>query len=195
MSLHDGREESLVWSLNSLLIKPVQRVLKYPLLLGKLVELSSQSDAGYKHLLQALEGLQTIAQDINELRRRKDIGVCLCVCVCVVNVVAYSVYILFVFACVCMCVCVCTLHVMYYMYHVTCTCASHAVEHYVNREGKEDRKISFRSLNKKVRRLKWSLVQKAGFRAKVCTYVWYAHAYYTHTELLLQIMMSFIGRH
>ena len=183
-----------MWSLNSLLIKPVQRVLKYPLLLGKLVELSSQSDAGYKHLLQALEGLQTIAQDINELRRRKDIGVCLCVCVCVVNVVVYSVYILFVFACVC--VCVYTARNVLYVScecHVTCTCASHAVEHYVNREGKEDRKISFRSLNKKVRRLKWSLVQKAGFRAKVCTYVWYAHAYYTHTYVA--IMMSFIGRH
>ena len=66
--------ESLSWELQSLLIKPVQRVLKYPLLLEKLLKATPQSHPEHRKLMQALEAAQQVAQDINEFKRRKDLG-------------------------------------------------------------------------------------------------------------------------
>ena len=79
--------DSISWELQSLLIKPVQRVLKYPLLLEKLLKATPPSHPDQRRLLQALEAAQQVAQDINEFKRRKDLGkgydMAHCVCVCV----------------------------------------------------------------------------------------------------------------
>ena len=63
-----------MWDLQSLLIKPVQRVLKYPLLLDKMTENTSDKHSDYKATHNAREAIATVAQDINEIKRRKDLG-------------------------------------------------------------------------------------------------------------------------
>ncbi|KAI7853013.1 hypothetical protein BDC45DRAFT_173780 [Circinella umbellata] len=64
-----GRTTS--WDLPSLLIKPVQRVLKYPLLFQEMITLTSPEEHG--RLLAAAHGIQQIADHINETKRRKDL--------------------------------------------------------------------------------------------------------------------------
>ncbi|KAI9258125.1 hypothetical protein BDA99DRAFT_417532, partial [Phascolomyces articulosus] len=64
-----GRTTS--WDLPSLLIKPVQRVLKYPLLFQEMIALTSPEEHG--RLLAAAHGIQQIADHINEMKRRKDL--------------------------------------------------------------------------------------------------------------------------
>lgn len=71
-TLHRGEIES--WDLQSLLLKPIQRVLKYPLLLNKLVETTSDNHPDYKVVHSAQEAIAKVAQDINEIKRRKDLG-------------------------------------------------------------------------------------------------------------------------
>jgi len=51
------------WDFSSLIIKPVQRVLKYPLLLGQMIELSSNDDS---KLLEALQSIGDVAEVIND---------------------------------------------------------------------------------------------------------------------------------
>ena len=62
------------WDFQSLLIKPVQRVLKYPLLLEKLVKATPDSHSDSKMVHSAQEAIARVAQDINEIKRRKDLG-------------------------------------------------------------------------------------------------------------------------
>ena len=57
-----------------MLIKPIQRILKYPLLLDKLLQLTPKDDTDYKSLSAAVITIGKVAQDINELKRRKDLG-------------------------------------------------------------------------------------------------------------------------
>ncbi len=68
------RHEVQAWDLQSLLIKPVQRVLKYPLLLDKLVEFTEDSHPDRRAVQGAREAVGQMARDINELKRRRDIG-------------------------------------------------------------------------------------------------------------------------
>lgn len=68
------RGEIQAWDLQSLLIKPVQRVLKYPLLVDKLVESTGASHPDYRAAHSAKETIAKVAQDINEIKRRKDLG-------------------------------------------------------------------------------------------------------------------------
>ena len=63
-----------MWDLQSLLIKPVQRVLKYPLLLDKLVASTADKHPDYKAVHNARDTINQVAQDINEIKRRKDLG-------------------------------------------------------------------------------------------------------------------------
>ncbi|KAL0088297.1 hypothetical protein F4703DRAFT_1845404 [Phycomyces blakesleeanus] len=65
--------KTMSWDLGSLLIKPVQRVLKYPLLLKELMILTPQNDPEYEDLAIATKGIQEVADHINEIKRRKDI--------------------------------------------------------------------------------------------------------------------------
>lgn len=53
------------WSLDSLLIKPVQRLLKYPLLISLLLENTSESHPDHASLAMALKKVQGLAKDIN----------------------------------------------------------------------------------------------------------------------------------
>ena len=56
-------------TLESYLIKPIQRILKYPLLLQQLKNLNEVNSEEYKHLSQALKGMERVAEHINEMQR------------------------------------------------------------------------------------------------------------------------------
>ena len=74
-SLPPSRRETQAWDLQSLIIKPVQRILKYPLLLDKLVESTTDlKHPDYKTVRSARQLVGQVAQDINEVKRRKDLG-------------------------------------------------------------------------------------------------------------------------
>lgn len=60
--------------MGSLLIKPVQRIMKYPLLLGELWQATPEDHIDYLPLQEALTATKIINVNINEFRRRKDIG-------------------------------------------------------------------------------------------------------------------------
>ncbi|KAI8377071.1 Dbl homology domain-containing protein [Choanephora cucurbitarum] len=60
------------WDLESLLIKPVQRILKYPLLMKELIQSTPQQHEDYDQLILALHNIKQIANQINETKRRKD---------------------------------------------------------------------------------------------------------------------------
>ncbi|XP_008633897.1 PREDICTED: rho guanine nucleotide exchange factor 38 [Corvus brachyrhynchos] len=59
--------------LGSLLIKPVQRLMKYPLLLHELLNSTPASHPDHKALQDALFVMKNINVNINELKRRKDL--------------------------------------------------------------------------------------------------------------------------
>jgi len=61
-------------NLQSLLIKPVQRVLKYPLLLQQLLKNTTDAHPDHTHLHSANLAMTNVAQEINEIKRRKDLG-------------------------------------------------------------------------------------------------------------------------
>ncbi|KAI9226865.1 MAG: hypothetical protein DHS80DRAFT_24806 [Piptocephalis tieghemiana] len=66
-----GRTTS--WDLGSLLIKPVQRVLKYPLLVHAIIKATDPSDPEHASLTQTSLDLQRMADHINEVKRRRDV--------------------------------------------------------------------------------------------------------------------------
>uniref|UniRef100_A0A8V5FXR2 Uncharacterized protein n=1 Tax=Melopsittacus undulatus TaxID=13146 RepID=A0A8V5FXR2_MELUD len=59
--------------MGSLMIKPVQRVMKYPLLLCELLNATPASHPDHKALQDALSAMKNINVNINELKRRKDL--------------------------------------------------------------------------------------------------------------------------
>ncbi|KAM7368297.1 hypothetical protein PAMP_014531 [Pampus punctatissimus] len=56
-------------TLESYLIKPVQRVLKYPLLLRELVSLTDSESPEHTHLSEALRAMEKVASHINEMQK------------------------------------------------------------------------------------------------------------------------------
>ncbi|XP_067335570.1 rho guanine nucleotide exchange factor TIAM2 isoform X2 [Channa argus] len=56
-------------TLESYLIKPVQRVLKYPLLLRELVSLTDVDSEEHYHLTEALKAMEKVASHINEMQK------------------------------------------------------------------------------------------------------------------------------
>lgn len=68
-----ARPYTSAWDLPSLLIKPVQRVLKYPLFLHSILEQTSNDDIEYAALQQALQQIQEVADRINESKKRMDV--------------------------------------------------------------------------------------------------------------------------
>uniref|UniRef100_A0AAY4CJR9 TIAM Rac1 associated GEF 2a n=1 Tax=Denticeps clupeoides TaxID=299321 RepID=A0AAY4CJR9_9TELE len=56
-------------TLESYLIKPVQRVLKYPLLLRELVSLTDTDSEEHYHLTEALKAMEMVASHINEMQK------------------------------------------------------------------------------------------------------------------------------
>ncbi|XP_073528534.1 rho guanine nucleotide exchange factor TIAM2 isoform X2 [Phyllobates terribilis] len=57
------------FTLESYLIKPVQRVLKYPLLLKELVSLTDNESEEHYHLTEALKAMEKVASHINEMQK------------------------------------------------------------------------------------------------------------------------------
>uniref|UniRef100_A0A8C4ZTZ8 Rho guanine nucleotide exchange factor 38 n=1 Tax=Gadus morhua TaxID=8049 RepID=A0A8C4ZTZ8_GADMO len=60
-------------NMGSLLIKPVQRIMKYPLLLGELWQATPNDHPDYLPLQEAYTAIKIINVNINEFKRRKDI--------------------------------------------------------------------------------------------------------------------------
>ncbi|XP_028901836.1 protein still life, isoforms C/SIF type 2 isoform X3 [Zeugodacus cucurbitae] len=56
-------------TLESYLIKPIQRILKYPLLLQQLRNLTDTRADEHLHLCEALKGMEKVAEHINEMQR------------------------------------------------------------------------------------------------------------------------------
>lgn len=56
-------------TLESYLIKPIQRILKYPLLLQQLKNLTDPMAEEHHHLIEALKGMEKVAEHINEMQR------------------------------------------------------------------------------------------------------------------------------
>ena len=51
------------------MIKPIQRILKYPLLLQQLKALAVSPSEEQNHLNEALSGMENVAEHINEMQR------------------------------------------------------------------------------------------------------------------------------
>ncbi|KAF2280743.1 uncharacterized protein EI97DRAFT_7245 [Westerdykella ornata] len=60
------------WDLDSLLVKPVQRLLKYPLILQSLKDDSPKTHDDYADIVFSLESLLDINKRINELKKRQE---------------------------------------------------------------------------------------------------------------------------
>ncbi|KAL8928257.1 MAG: hypothetical protein Q9208_001967 [Pyrenodesmia sp. 3 TL-2023] len=61
------------WDLDSLLVKPVQRILKYPLLLDQLLEATPENHPDYLKLDIASREMKGISMRINEMKKRADL--------------------------------------------------------------------------------------------------------------------------
>lgn len=72
MSFFRGKPNLL--DMGSLLIKPVQRIMKYPLLLAELWNATPADHPDNRPLQEALTTVKIINININEFKRRKDIG-------------------------------------------------------------------------------------------------------------------------
>ncbi|XP_026524401.1 rho guanine nucleotide exchange factor 38 [Notechis scutatus] len=68
----EGGKPNLL-DMGSLMIKPIQRVMKYPLLLCELLNATPKSHPDHKALQDALVAMKDMNMNINELKRRKDI--------------------------------------------------------------------------------------------------------------------------
>ncbi|KAF8845915.1 hypothetical protein BDN67DRAFT_1872 [Paxillus ammoniavirescens] len=61
------------WDLASLLIKPVQRLLKYSLLLGAIIDATPDSHGDRAALVKARQKMEEVARSVNEDRRRWEV--------------------------------------------------------------------------------------------------------------------------
>ncbi|KAN0062645.1 hypothetical protein ACQY0O_004835 [Thecaphora frezii] len=68
-----ARKHTNAWDLSSLLIKPVQRVLKYPLLIQEVLSSTSDEHPDHGNLHSALAEIQKVADHINEVKKRQDL--------------------------------------------------------------------------------------------------------------------------
>ncbi|KAK0188547.1 Dbl homology domain-containing protein [Armillaria mellea] len=64
---------SHAWDLHSMLIKPVQRLLKYPLLLTTILEETPDDHPDKENIRLARDAIQEVAQRVNEERRRTEV--------------------------------------------------------------------------------------------------------------------------
>ncbi|KAJ9645311.1 hypothetical protein H2199_003317 [Coniosporium tulheliwenetii] len=61
------------WDLDSLLVKPTQRLMKYPLILTDLLKRTPKDHPDYKNLETALRELRSICNRINETKKRAEL--------------------------------------------------------------------------------------------------------------------------
>ncbi|XP_078269088.1 rho guanine nucleotide exchange factor 38 [Rhinoraja longicauda] len=71
--IYQEQGKSSLLDVGSLLIRPVQRVMKYPLLLSELFKSTPELHADHKPLEEALQAVVHINTNINEFKRRKDL--------------------------------------------------------------------------------------------------------------------------
>ncbi|XP_056442271.1 rho guanine nucleotide exchange factor 38 [Gadus chalcogrammus] len=71
--IYDLEGKPNLLNMGSLLIKPVQRIMKYPLLLGELWQATPNDHPDYLPLQEAYTAIKIINVNINEFKRRKDI--------------------------------------------------------------------------------------------------------------------------
>ncbi|KAJ8407566.1 hypothetical protein AAFF_G00274230 [Aldrovandia affinis] len=71
--IYDREGKPNLLDMGSLLIKPVQRVMKYPLLLGELWQATPDDHPDNRPMKEALTATKIINLNINEFKRRKDI--------------------------------------------------------------------------------------------------------------------------
>ncbi|XP_008285387.1 rho guanine nucleotide exchange factor 38 [Stegastes partitus] len=71
--IYDQEGKPNLLDMGSLLIKPVQRIMKYPLLLGELWHATPEDHPDHRPLQEAFTAAKIINVNINEFKRRKDI--------------------------------------------------------------------------------------------------------------------------
>ncbi|XP_051240136.1 rho guanine nucleotide exchange factor 38 isoform X2 [Dicentrarchus labrax] len=71
--IYDLEGKPNLLDMGSLLIKPVQRIMKYPLLLRELWQATPEDHPDYRPLQEAFTAAKIINVNINEFKRRKDI--------------------------------------------------------------------------------------------------------------------------
>ncbi|XP_037621243.1 rho guanine nucleotide exchange factor 38 isoform X1 [Sebastes umbrosus] len=71
--IYDQEGKPNLLNMGSLLIKPVQRIMKYPLLLGELWHATPEDHPDCRPLQEAFTAAKIINVNINEFKRRKDI--------------------------------------------------------------------------------------------------------------------------
>ncbi|KAM9362833.1 rho guanine nucleotide exchange factor 38 [Symphorus nematophorus] len=71
--IYDREGKPNLLDMGSLLIKPVQRIMKYPLLLRELWQATPEDHPDYQPLQEAFTAAKIINVNINEFKRRKDI--------------------------------------------------------------------------------------------------------------------------
>ncbi|KAH0615897.1 hypothetical protein JD844_026514 [Phrynosoma platyrhinos] len=71
--IYEERGKPNLLDMGSLMIKPIQRVMKYPLLLCELLNATPLSHPDHGALQDALVAVKAMNMNINELKRRKDI--------------------------------------------------------------------------------------------------------------------------
>eukprot|EP00911_Craspedida_sp_UC1_P002483 UC1_evm1s1845 len=67
------RDRTNCWDLNSFIIKPVQRILKYPLLLNELIAATESEHPDHTFLMRAASKMGDVAAAINEGKRRREL--------------------------------------------------------------------------------------------------------------------------
>ena len=68
-----ARDLTAAWNLDSLLVKPVQRILKYPLLLDQLLATTPENHPDYTALDAACREMKGISMRINDMKKRADV--------------------------------------------------------------------------------------------------------------------------
>ncbi|KAM4706634.1 rho guanine nucleotide exchange factor 38 [Discoglossus pictus] len=71
--IYEDQGKSNLLDIGSLMIKPIQRVMKYPLLLCELLNSTPASHPDYRTLQEAFTAVRDMNVNINELKRRKDL--------------------------------------------------------------------------------------------------------------------------
>ncbi len=73
--MEGARRKQQVFTLDSLLIKPVQRMLKYPLLFDQILKHSHMEEGQLCYdVARAAKKIEDVANAINEDRRQKELG-------------------------------------------------------------------------------------------------------------------------
>ncbi|CAF3952566.1 unnamed protein product [Rotaria sp. Silwood2] len=68
-------QKSNIFDVSALLLRPIQRIVRYPLILNELFKNTSSDHIDYIHLKEAISNLISMVDFINEYKRRKEIAV------------------------------------------------------------------------------------------------------------------------